>query len=139
MWPSKVLPKSCPVDLSEMLKGWWEEDLTSLYQLVMVNKTRIKRQLSAQIYGAHPEYKTDAALGYMIFDTISSPRQERDFPDNVSYEAGIVTLQYLHQVFQEGEQVLLNIVNDTKLDLLIRGIALVRMREGLGPRSIPPH
>ena len=134
MSQSKALPKSCPVDMRGMLKGWKEEDLTSLYQLVMVNKTRIKRQCLAQGYGAHPEYKTDATLGYMLFDTIRTPHKEGLLQDRVSYGTGVSTMRYLHQVFQEGEEILLNIVNDTKLDLLIRGIATVRLREGLGPR-----
>lgn len=134
MLPSMELPESCPVDLSDMLKGWREEDLASLYQLVMINKTRIKRQSLAQSYGAFPEYKTDATLGYLLFDTIRTPHKEGLLQDRVSYPAGVLTVHYLYQVLQEGEEILLNIANDTELDLLIRGIALVRLREGLGPK-----
>lgn len=135
MLHSRELPESCLVDLSEMLKGWREEDLASLYQLVMVNKTRIKRQCLAQSYGALSEYKTDATLGYMLFDTVHTPHKEGLLQDRVSYSAGVLTVHYLYQVLQEGEEILLNIANDTELDLLIRGIALVRLREGLGPKS----
>ena len=134
MLHSRELPESCPVNLEGMLKGWQEEDLTSLYQLVMVNKTRIKRQSLAQSYGAFPEYKTDATLDYMLFDTIRTPHKEGLLQDKVSYAAGVLTVHYMYQVLQEGEEILLNIANDTQLDLLIRGIAIVRLREGLGPK-----
>jgi hypothetical protein len=122
--------------LSEISDSWSLSDLERLNLSVTTGNTELKIEKLRGGYGGrpNPSIGTDLLLSCTILSRLMDSVNYGE-SSTVGYIRGIETYKKFREIMLCDVHVLMNAIHDPGIDLMLRSIARVRLRDSLGPKE----